>query len=138
MAFLRIQFADDAIGTNSYILPINPRAIQASDSKNITITDCVASQPVAYEHNFDDRPIIMTWKGLSSTNTLFSGLVSTLKGYVYSDKYIKLNSIQDMYRHIFTSTGWNGAYTIYNLELSTSTEGGTTWDDVKLTLYRKG
>lgn len=136
--FTRIQFADAVDGTGVYTLPINPVEIAADDSKAIALTNCLGSEPAAYEKYHDDRPIEFIWKDLPADSATYSGLVTTLQSYIFLDKYIKLNTIQPLFRSLFTSTGYNGPYTIYNFYKVPRGGSGTFFGELKLVLIRKG
>lgn len=135
--FTRIYLADDSSGTGVYILPINPISIESSDSKNISMTNCLGSEPVAYESYHDDRPVDFIWKDLPGDSATYSGLVTTLESYIYQEKYIQLNSVQPLFRSIFTSTGYNGPYIVYNFSKKIRSGSGSFFEELKLTLIKK-
>lgn len=134
--FTRIQFATTVTGSGSYTLPINPVNIPSEDSKPSTDVPCLGSEPVIYEKSFDDRPIEFIWENLNADNPTYSGMINTLSSYVYSKKYIKLNSVQNLFKEVFTTTGWNGPYRIAKLSKTPRSGGGVTYSEVKLTLYK--
>jgi hypothetical protein len=136
--FTRIEFANDGAGTGSYTLPINPIAIEADDSKYIAMTNCLGSEPAAYENYHDDRPIEFIWKDLPADSATYSGLVTTLQSYIFTEKYVRLNSVQPLFRSLFTSTGYNGPYIVYNFSKKVRSGGGTFFEEIKLTLIKKG
>lgn len=135
--FTRIQFSDDSIGGGLYTLPINPFQIVSEDSKNISLVNCLGSEPAAYEAYHDDRAIEFVWKDLPGDSVIYSGLVSTLQSYIFQEKYIKLNTAQPLFRSIFTSTGYNGPYIVYNFSKTIRDGSGVFFDELKLTLIKK-
>lgn len=136
--FTRIELADDSSGTGVYVLPINPIAIEAEDSKNISLTNCLGSEPAAYESYHDDRPVELIWKDLPGDSVTYSGMITTLESYIYQEKYIRLNSVQPLFRSLFTSTGYNGPYIVYNFSKKIRSGSGSFFEELKLTLIKKG
>lgn len=135
--FTRIQFASDAAGTGVYTLPINPMQIVAADSKNISLVECLGSEPAAYEAYHDARPVELVWQNLPADSTTYSGMITTLQSYIFSEKYIKLNTVQPLFRALFTSTGYNGPYVVYNFSKTIKDGSGVFFSELRLTLIKK-
>jgi hypothetical protein len=132
----RIQMATDSVGTGAYTFAYNPAAIECDDSQNSLQTKCVGSETVKYLLPFDSRPITFIWKEWNFDHVIFSGMVNTLYSGLNQIKYFKLNSIQPMFKNIFTSTGYNGGYRIEQIIPSVSSDGGKSWTDLKMVIHK--
>lgn len=132
----RIKFADDSSGTiNVYTFAYNPVAIECEDSVNSLKSKCIGSETVTYVLPFDNRPITFIWKNWNYNHSTFSGMVNALFSGLNQKKYINLMDIQPMFKNIF-ATGWCGPYRIEDVSPVIGSEGGYSWDEVKLIIHK--
>lgn len=128
--------ATDGAGANTYTFPRNPTTMEFVDSRNRAMVSVYASEPVAVDLPFDDRPIVFVWSNYNFDHVTMSGMVNVFVSGVNSIRYFKLNSIQGVFRNILTSTGWNGPYRIVNAETKFEGDGGKRWGEVKVTIVK--
>jgi len=124
----RIQFSADPGGGSPYTLPINPGRLQLNDNDDPSFVDVIDGGKIIQNKQFDDRPITFTWSGIPNTLSGFSTMLTTLRGYVNSIRYVNYRDVD--YR-VATST-WDKVR-VANVDVRTR-QGGVIRYDVTLTL----
>lgn len=134
---LRVKFADDNIGTGSYTLPYNPASLQAEDSYPLSKKKAYGSETVLFLHPHDDREVSFIWRGWPVSNTVISGMVSTMRGWLYATKYVALGDIYGSYRTLFPVTGWNGPFRVIDVSAPISETPGLFYGEITLVLQKE-
>lgn len=91
----RIRFSDQAVDghASEYIIPLNPSQLQLNESSNHAIMETLDGGSVKQSKSFDARPITMTWTKIPSDWPGLSTMLSTIKGYINSNKYVNFKTI---------------------------------------------
>lgn len=131
----RIQFADNTNGDGLYTLPYNPVEADVDDNDRVIVSNNLASRPVHYVLQYDDRPVVLRWKGWKFDNATFSGMVQELKSYVYENKYVRWGTISDMFVNNYAGTGWQGPFFVASVTPKIKDGGGKICDEVEIVMY---
>jgi hypothetical protein len=99
MAITRIQFTD-LNGSSAYTLPINPHEIDIKDEGSYEIIEVVDGYPIKNSKLADSYIRKMVWPEYLSSNTTFTGMLSTLKSYINKSKRMNLQDVD------YLSQGW--------------------------------
>jgi len=97
MALQRIQFADDALGTNTYTLTYNPISIVApTDDVGITTVHEIIDGSNLRLTGVDNQTYQLIWQGWKHDD--ISSMISQLESFVYdptlnNTKYIRFGDI---------------------------------------------
>ena len=128
MALSRIQFSDNASGTSPYTVPINPILLELNDNDNPTLVSIIDGGMIIQNKQYDDRPVTMTWNAIPSDFSGFSTMLTTLRGYINSIRYLNFADVD--YR--VTTSVWN-KFRVANLDVKVR-RGGPLRYDVTLIL----
>ena len=92
MGLQRIRFTniDD---TNAYTTPINPSQINLVDSFDAKIEDVIDGSAILLQSNQDNRVRSATWDSFPESNTVMSGIRTTLKSFKGLNKKLHLGAL---------------------------------------------
>jgi len=132
MSLTRIAFNTTSSYSGAYYLILNPSMIELNDSQDYSTFELIDGGLVKQRSYFDDRLIVLRWSKIPKTFSGFSGMLSTLQGYVDSKKYVNFGTAD--YR-VTTTTSW---IYVRVLDLKVSVEsGGTIRYNIELHLVKE-
>ena len=126
----RIRFSDTQAGTSYYEVSINPSSMSYLDSKPHSIVSTIDGPGVVQTPKYDNRTGQLVWQGWPIDHATFSAMLSTLKGYIGSDKYMNLGDIA------VPNSSLSGGYKkVHIIDVSTAIRPGgkEKYDQVVLT-----